>query len=129
MRLFNNKIRSIFDKNVDGIYIDEKINISEIKDTVKKPYLGEKLHQSLYKIIREYSNKKIIYNKLHLSEKRCEVFSVDYSLIKRKEEDYQKSLTYSAIDNVFYECTPAEYEQIKERKVQIIIRKKSFTNV
>ena len=121
VRLLHNKIRSLFDENPDGIYLDEKTSIyTEINNNVSL-YLGVKLHKDIYKITKEYPAKKVIYNKLYLDEKYNETYTVLYSAIGKKEEDYTKSLTYSVVDNVYYECTEKEYEKIKDKKSQIII--------
>ena len=121
-RVYQNKIRGIFDHNIDGLYIDEKDINYQIKEDEKTPYIGRILHNDVYKITKEYTAKKILYNKLYLDEKNNEVFSVRYSKIKKKEKDYQKSLTYTSIDNVYYEFTEKEYEKYPKGKTQVIIR-------
>ena len=119
--LLQNKIRALFDENIDGLYLDERTKIlSETKEDIF-PYIGGKLHKDIYKITKEYPEKRIIYNKLYLDEKQNEIYSLSYSSIKKKEEDYKKSLTYSVVDKVFYECTEKEYETLPEEKQQIIL--------
>ncbi|MBR1747609.1 MAG: hypothetical protein IJ735_05290 [Clostridia bacterium] len=120
VRLFKNKIRKILDKNVEGIYLDERDIV--IQEEKKYPYIGRALHDAIHAVCREYPAKKIIYNKLYSDEKNNETYSVEFEKISKKESDYKKALTYSEIEKTYYEISRKKYEKSAIKNNLILIK-------
>ncbi len=126
-RAFTNKIRSLLDLNIDGLYIDE-ISVKIMKSIViQKAIIYKNLTEIINTVSEEYPEKVNIYNKFNSSEKHVGIYSCNYSAIKRKENRYIKALRFSAVDSVFYECRERELKKLqKKEKKQIIVKNKKW---
>lgn len=126
-RKFTNKIRALYDLNIDGLYIDE-LNVKIMKSIViQKAVIFKNLTEIINTISEEYPKKINIYNKFNSAEKRVGIYSCNYSAIKRKETRYKKALKFSDVDSVFYECRDIElHKLIRKEKKQIIVKNKKW---
>lgn len=122
-RLLTNKIRKYLDLNIDGLYVDE-IGIKNKKfDNEKNLFIYKYLHETIYSVSQEYPSKIHIYNKLNPALKKIGIYSVNYSKIKDRYREYHKSLVYSGVESVYYECTKSEAKILKQYdKKQLIIK-------
>ena len=122
-RLLTNKIRSYLDLNIDGLYVDE-INIkTDNFDNEKNLLIYKYLHELIYRVSQEYPKKIHIYNKLNPALKKIGIYAVDYKKIKERDREYHKSLVYSGVESVYYECSKSEAKLLKQNnRNQLIIK-------